>query len=98
MNHLTAVRVRQGSRRVVDDGLGGVDREPPFVVENGAARATLDVLHDDEDNLRRLFEGEDRRGVQVVQRRVDQRYAQKPLVRRLTQQQGRRPVIDRVYL
>src|SRR5438876_2499787 len=98
MNHLTAVGVRQGSRRVVDDGLGGVDREPPFVVENGVERATLDVLHDEEDNLRRLFEGEDRRDVPVAQRRGDPRFAPKPLDRRLTLQQGRRQDLDRDFL
>ena len=98
MDHLTAVGVRQGSRRVVDDGLGGVDCEPPFVVENGVERATLDVLHDEEDNLRRLFEGEDRRDVPVAQRRGDPRFAPKPLDRRLTLQQGRRQDLDRDFL
>ena len=66
MDDLAAVGIRQGSRRVVDDGLGGIDGETSFIVENGIEGAALDVLHDEEDDLRRLLEGEDRRDVAVA--------------------------------
>ena len=67
-------------------------------MQDRVERASFDVLHDEEQQLRRFLEGKDRRDEAVTQRGGDARLPPEPLHRRIPLEQRRGQHFDRDLL